>query len=121
MEGRIGVSWEHRSPLVHWYTPFLGRVHHEWLEDLGNKTPRWGAGFHYSWSSNFVMTAVPLWLPFLLTAAPTTWLWYRNRRTPAGHCKNCRYDLTGITTGICPECGTPINNEARGSYGQTNE
>jgi hypothetical protein len=27
-----------------------------------------------------------------------------------GFCKKCHYNLTGNTTGICPECGTPINS-----------
>lgn len=26
-----------------------------------------------------------------------------------GWCTKCDYDLTGLTSGICPECGTPIN------------
>jgi len=25
-----------------------------------------------------------------------------------GHCVECDYDLTGNVSGICPECGTPI-------------
>ncbi len=27
---------------------------------------------------------------------------------PAANCTRCRYDLTGNTTGICSECGTPV-------------
>lgn len=27
---------------------------------------------------------------------------------PAGACQKCGYSLTGNTSGICPECGTPI-------------
>ena len=23
-----------------------------------------------------------------------------------GHCRKCHYNLTGNTSGICPECGT---------------
>ena len=31
----------------------------------------------------------------------------RGRRViPAGHCQTCAYDLTGNTSGTCPECGT---------------
>ena len=26
----------------------------------------------------------------------------------ANECPRCRYDLTGNTSGVCPECGTPI-------------
>ncbi len=29
------------------------------------------------------------------------------RRIPPGHCKKCTYNLTGNTSGVCPECGTP--------------
>ena len=52
---------------------------------------------------------IPLWLPFLAIATPTTILWYfdRPRRVRPGHCQHCGYDLTGNTSGICPECGTP--------------
>ena len=48
---------------------------------------------------------LPLWIPFLLVAIPTGILFWRDRRTPPGHCQRCRYDLTGNTSGICPECG----------------
>jgi len=53
---------------------------------------------------------IPYWLCFLLTAIPTAWLWYRDRRlfsSPPDHlsCRGCGYDLTGNTSGICPECG----------------
>jgi hypothetical protein len=32
------------------------------------------------------------------------------RRLP-GHCPCCQYSLTGNTSGICPECGTPVSTE----------
>jgi hypothetical protein len=30
------------------------------------------------------------------------------RRGKSGLCRNCNYDLTGNTSGVCPECGTPL-------------
>ena len=27
------------------------------------------------------------------------------------YCKGCRYDLTGNVSGVCPECGRPIEKE----------
>jgi hypothetical protein len=30
----------------------------------------------------------------------------RRNRPPPGHCRSCRYDLTGNVTGVCPECGS---------------
>ena len=77
-----------------------------------NWSTRWnGAGFerprlvsapipHQSYLS------VPLWLPLLLTAIPTAWLWHRDRRRiRPGCCLRCGYDLTGNTSGVCSECG----------------
>ena len=49
---------------------------------------------------------LPLWIPFLLITIPIAFLWWRDRRIPLGHCQRCRYDLTGNTSGVCPECGT---------------
>jgi len=47
-----------------------------------------------------------LWIPFLLVAIPTAYLWYRDRRRlPSGHCRKCGYNLTGNVSGVCPECG----------------
>ena len=49
---------------------------------------------------------LPLWLPFLILFIPTLLLWRRDHRKPrSGFCRGCDYDLTGSTTGRCPECG----------------
>jgi len=51
-------------------------------------------------------TAVPLWIPLVVIAIPTAFLfWLDRRRIPSGYCKKCGYDLTGNVSGICPECG----------------
>lgn len=36
----------------------------------------------------------------------------RRRRTRRGACQKCSYDLTGNTSGVCPECGTPTARKA---------
>ena len=56
--------------------------------------------------------ALPLWIPLLLIGAPTVILWRNDRRYPPGHCRKCGYNLTGNVSGICPECGTPIQANA---------
>ena len=33
-----------------------------------------------------------------------------NLRRPHYYCGSCGYDLTGNTSGLCPECGTPIEH-----------
>ena len=56
---------------------------------------------------------IPLWVPFLIAAVPTCMLWYRDRRrAPLGECKRCGYNLLGNVSGICPECGTPVQQRA---------
>jgi len=55
-------------------------------------------------------------IPYLLLAAmfivlPARWIfllrgrWREQGRRKAGLCVRCSYDLTGNTSGICPECG----------------
>jgi uncharacterized paraquat-inducible protein A len=56
----------------------------------------------------------PFWfLSLVFAALPAVWLrslwraWQRRERTRGGLCPTCRYNLTGNTSGVCPECGTP--------------
>jgi rubrerythrin len=42
--------------------------------------------------------------------------YWRNKR-PWG-CKQCAYDLTGNTSGICPECGNPIPEDQARTIGR---
>ncbi len=58
---------------------------------------------------------LPFWIPFALLSLVTGLIWWRVRG-PAGRCRNCNYDLTGNTSGVCPECGTPVQeHEAAGN------
>ena len=59
------------------------------------------------------MISLPLWIPLLIVAVPTAIVWRRDRRRMSpGHCPTCHYNLTGNTSGICPECGTANPNRA---------
>ena len=56
-----------------------------------------------------------VWAVVLFSMLPTTWLiaWrMRGRRRTSGLCSVCSYDLTGNTSGVCPECGTPVADKA---------
>lgn len=57
----------------------------------------------------------PLWLPTALFALlPLAHLSRRmRRRFPPGCCAGCGYELTGNTSGVCPECGRPVSGPAR--------
>jgi hypothetical protein len=48
----------------------------------------------------------PIYVLFLIVAAPTVFLWLRHpRHYPPQYCQRCGYDLTGNVSGRCPECG----------------
>lgn len=53
------------------------------------------------------VVGVSLWPWFGLSLAATGWA-FVGARPPAGHCR-CGYDLTGNTSGACPECGADNN------------
>lgn len=83
-------------------------------EDLGwhvspNLTPAWQLKPDWGKRRVFWRIEVPLWIPFVLVSLATAFLWWRDhRRISPGHCEQCDYDLTGNTSGVCPECGTPV-------------
>ena len=51
---------------------------------------------------------LPLIYPLLSVAVPTLLVWRFGRKpVKPGHCP-CGYDLTGNTSGVCPECGVEV-------------
>ncbi len=49
---------------------------------------------------------LPLYAVFAAVAIPTLLVWrFGPKPVKPGHC-GCGYDLTGNTSGVCPECGT---------------
>ncbi len=52
--------------------------------------------------------ALPLWMPALLFALPTGYLFWADHRPKSWQCAKCRYDLRGLEGGVCPECGAQI-------------
>lgn len=54
---------------------------------------------------------LPFWVPLAPVSAATIVLWWRDRqpRFPANHCQKCGYNLTGNTSGRCPECGVAVS------------
>ena len=71
--------------------------------------PSWlpGRGTASGTFGTLAYVSIPLWCFLLAAAIPVGLIWYRGRRIPPGRCQNCGYDLTGNTSGRCPECGEP--------------
>ena len=58
--------------------------------------------------------SLPLWIPFLIGVIPTLFsFWLERRAAPPCLCRVCDYNLSGNTSGHCPECGTSIPKETR--------
>jgi hypothetical protein len=62
----------------------------------------------------FRMIVFQGWLPPIVLGLLPAWWFPRvrrayraRRRSAAGLCMQCAYDLRGNPTGVCPECGTP--------------
>jgi len=87
----------------------------------GRFADRWPESYVFYWPVDFDARSVrmdqqheveiPI-LPFLGMAIALSsyflYLWWRDRPAPPGHCPQCRYDLTGNTSGVCPECGRRV-------------
>ncbi len=93
--------------------------------DPGDWQPRQGTGwfldcrrrmfpFHWRWLPRYEHYLQPqrgtlVFIPLYLLATPfviaSTVMFVRSRRALPGHCVNCGYDLAGLETGKCPECG----------------
>jgi len=83
-----------------------GRNGLNWTTGLEIERIRPGLGVSVYTRISMAEAEIPLWMPFLLLAAPTAYLfWLDRRRIPPHCCQRCGYDLTGNTSGVCPECG----------------
>ena len=80
------------------------RIRRGWIiakSDIGLIwAPLWSSG-----TSGFDI-CIPLWIIVTPCGAISGVLWLRKARSrPAWQCSKCGYDLRGISTDICPECG----------------
>ena len=77
-------------------------------------TPKWKWTPKYLASKGNRLLTLPCWIPLLFVGLPTAILFWRDRRRriPAAHCQKCGYDLTGNTSGRCPECGAAVKGNS---------
>lgn len=101
-----------RSNLESW-GPFIWELVR--VPDAYQQT-RWGFDGVYK-KDHVITVALPIWFVIFLVAVKPTWSfisWYRKgRRRIPGHiyCANCDYDLVDMTSGPCPECGKPVEEQ----------
>ena len=66
--------------------------------------------------SRYVGVIIPYWC-FLVVFFPLPAIWIvrrrrQSRRQKQSLCLSCGYNLTANTSGVCPECGTPVAGKA---------
>ncbi len=92
---RTGWATRTHTYFFNWWPPYDVILPRTYTTNISGKniTRRWTQ-----------RVTLPLWLPLLLIAIPTAFLWWRDRPPKPGHCP-CGYDLRGNESGTCPECG----------------
>ena len=89
--------------------PVLVEGHSLGLSRWNSWTAQWvmhgsKAGPIYTWA----YFEFPIWLLFLTVLLPTLLVWrFWPKPVKPGHCR-CGYDLTGNTSGVCPECAVEV-------------
>jgi len=98
------------TPGKHWSSDWVGTIHKLPLGFRYGKSPSDdpAAAFYFG-------VAIPVWcLVVLFSLLPCLWLWrwyFFPIRLP-GRCRRCGYNLTGNTSGMCPECGSAIKSRS---------
>jgi len=98
MSYEYGLAWAEDAGEPRFW---LDRVHPN-IQLLHWGSLEWG----YPHSSIAVFSlAVPLWALALAFGMPAAWLWVKRRKLLPTDCQKCGYDLRGLASGTCPECG----------------
>lgn len=90
---------------IEWWVPEVAAWGGLKISPANWNTPEWDWSLPYLDLSDG-RVRVPCWLLVPLLTLATTILWRRDRcRRRPGRCRKCNYNLTGNTSGVCPECG----------------
>lgn len=66
----------------------------------------------YPTADSYYELAWPLWLPAVLFAILPARRFLLRKRFHEGLCAHCGYNLAGNISGVCPECGMPVPQDA---------
>jgi hypothetical protein len=80
-----------------------------------------GTGFWPMVSLPACVLFFPLWAVVIASLPlPIMWAIRRRRRGDRMCCPTCSYNLTGNTSGVCPECGTPTSDRKVTAWHRSN-
>ncbi len=83
---------------------FAGSMEPSWIWEPATPVLAWWP--RVLWTDPDWLLVVPLWIPTGLcgvAAGASWWRWWRRKQASA--CVRCGYDLRGLPSGVCPECG----------------
>lgn len=108
-----GVDLVHGAVEVTWWDP---KQHAAKLLPIGISYDRVRLGVSLAPRVNFGFLfkgfLVPLWIPMVFLLSIDIFRQRQRRRSDLGHsCKNCGYDLQGVSGGKCPECGLDVSSD----------
>jgi hypothetical protein len=86
----------------------LDLQHHEPYPGLMFHAPHFTCESPFCWEAS-----VPIWGLELVAVLLTVHVWLPPRHVP-GHCSRCGYDLAGLSSGLCPECGLGLGRSELG-------
>jgi len=124
----LRISWMNSDPAYEWinqhpdyrtdYTMQVGMKKYWAIGKAKGRLEVWRYGFARPGALSFLIR-IPIREIAMLCGVVGGYLvaipyLRRYRRRKLGLCVECTYDLTGNTSGVCPECGTPVEAEPRG-------
>jgi len=62
----------------------------------------------------FLQVILPHWWLVSAATITTALFWRPGKHKIAGTCEVCDYNLTGNTSGVCPECGVTVSSDSAG-------
>lgn len=94
----------------------LGRV---WFRCLRDPYPSFRIVPEMTWSSSgFQDIEIPLWTAVLPLAIAAVLL-HPSTRSVCDRCSHCGYDISGLGSGCCPECGHGLDGHGPRGRGNT--
>lgn len=102
----LRISWGPEHPgLKTWNFYELTPAQRRWIMWMPNRRQIFGG--------SVTVVSVPLWIPLVAAGTPTGLHFWFGRQHRPGTCKNCGYNLMGLQTAVCPECGREADRRVR--------
>lgn len=110
---RFGVAWNLERP-GSYMGMFHGGANVSWDKQWAIEPPVFFATTDDHFKPVFLLV-VPTWMPLLFCSYMAVRAWRRAKPLAPNLCVQCRYDLTGNTSGRCSECGRVIDWDIHGT------